>query len=108
MRLLQALRHIEVTFTSVAEDTDLDEKTIRNIFRDYVSELEAQFRFETPQWMGIDEIYLIKPRCVIANIQNNTIIDILANRNKDTVAQYLFQMKHRDNVQSVAMGMWAP
>ena len=96
------------TFASVAEDTGLDEKTIRNIFRDYVNELEAKFRFETPLWMGIDEIYLIKPRCVITNIQNNTVVDMLTNRNKDTVAKYLFQMKHRDKVQFVAMDMWAP
>ena len=33
---------------------------------------------------------------------------MLANRNKDTVAKYLFQMKHRDTVQFVAMDMWAP
>lgn len=96
------------TFASVAEDAGLDEKTIRNIFRDYVNELEAQFRFETPLWMGIDEIDLIKPRCVMTNIQDNTVVDMLANRNKDTVAKYLLQMKHRDKVQFVAMDMWAP
>lgn len=96
------------TFTSLAEETGVVEGTIRNIFRDYINELERTVRFETPQWMGIDEIYLIKPRCVITNIQNNTIVDMLANRNKDTVAKYLFQMKHRDKVQFVAMDMWAP
>lgn len=63
------------TFTSLADETGLDEKTIRNIFRDYVNELEAQFRFEAPKWIGIDEINLISPRCVISNIQNNTIVD---------------------------------
>ena len=62
------------TFASIADDTGLDEKTIRNIFRDYINELEAEFRFETPKWMGIDEIHLIKPRCVISNIRNNTIV----------------------------------
>jgi hypothetical protein len=35
--------------------------------------------------MGIDEIHLIKPRGVIANIQHNTIVELLPNRNKDTV-----------------------
>ena len=62
------------TFASIADDTGLDEKTIRNIFRDYINELEAEFRFETPKGMGIDEIHLIKPRCVISNIRNNTIV----------------------------------
>jgi transposase len=59
------------TFASIADDASLDEKAIRNIFRDYINELEAQFRLETPTWMGIDEIHLIKPRCVISNIRNN-------------------------------------
>lgn len=96
------------TFTSLADETGLDEKTIRNIFRDYVNELEAQFRFEAPKWMGIDEIHLIRPRCVISNIQNNTIVDMLVNRNKDTVIHYLSNLAGRHEVQYVAMDMWAP
>ncbi|MEO7326472.1 MAG: ISL3 family transposase, partial [Dokdonella sp.] len=97
------------TFASIADETGLDEKTIRNIFRDYINELEAQFRFETPKWMGIDEIHIInKPRCVVSNIQNNTIVDMLDNRNKDTVVKYLFKMPNRDKVQYVAMDMWTP
>jgi transposase len=58
--------------------------------------------------MGIDEIHLIKPRCVITNIQNNTVVDMLVNRNKDTVAKYLTRMAHHDKVQFVTMDMWAP
>ena len=96
------------TFASVAKETGLDEKTIRNIFRDHINVLEAQFRFESPKWMGIDEIFLIKPRCVIANIQNNTIVDLLPNRNKETVIKYLAKVANNDKVQFVAMDMWTP
>ena len=85
------------------------EGTIRNIFRDYINELEQTVRFETPKWMGIDEIHIInKPRCIVSNIQNNTIVDMLHNRNKDTVAKYLFKLPSRDRVQYVAMDMWTP
>jgi len=45
----QSLRR---TYASVAEEVGIDEKTVRNIFRDYINELEATFRFETPKWMG--------------------------------------------------------
>lgn len=96
------------TFASVADDTGLDEKTIRNIFRDYINELESTFRFETPKWMGIDEIHLIKPRGVISNIENNTIIELLPNRNKDTVIRYLYNLAGKDSIQYVAMDMWQP
>jgi len=96
------------TFASLAEETGVVEGTIRNIFRDYVNELEATVRFETPKWMGIDEIHLIKPRGVITNIQNNTVVELLANRNQDTIAKYLTSLKGKDQVRYVAMDMWRP
>jgi transposase len=101
----QSLRR---TFTSIAEDIGLDEKTVRNIFRDYVSELERSIRFETPTWMGIDEIHIIKPRCVISNIRCNTIVDLLPNRDRKTVINYLGNLDGRHQVQTVAMDMWTP
>jgi len=91
------------TFVSLADEIGVDEKTIRNIFRDYVNKLEKSVRFKTPQWLGIDEIHIIKPRCVLANIQNNTIIDILPNRNKPTVIDYLQRLPNRQTVRYVAM-----
>src|SRR5579875_2830370 len=64
------------TFVSISEDVGLDEKTVRNIFRDYINRLEETLRFETPKWLGIDEIHIIKPRCVITNIEERTLIDL--------------------------------
>lgn len=71
-------------FISIAEGIGVDEKTVRNVFRDYVNEMEVAFRFETPQWMGIAEINLLRPRCVISHSRNNTIVDLLRDRNKKT------------------------
>ncbi len=96
------------TFASIAEEVGIDEKTVRNIFRDYINELEAEFRFETPKWMGIDEIHLIRPRCVISNIRNNTIVNMLPNRDKKTVTNYLYNLPGKEEVQYVAMDMWTP
>jgi transposase len=101
----QSLRR---TYASIAEEVGVDEKTVRNIFRDYINELEAEFRFETPKWMGIDEIHLIKPRCVISNIRNNTIVNLLENRDKKTVINYLYTLQGKEDVQYVAMDMWMP
>ncbi|MDP3330614.1 MAG: ISL3 family transposase [Methylococcaceae bacterium] len=99
---------IKRTFTSIAEEVGITEGTVRIIFNDYIGELEQTVKFETPTWMGIDEIYLIKPRGVITNIRNNTAVEILKDRNKKTVADYLYRLKDRDNVQYVAMDMWKP
>jgi hypothetical protein len=34
------------TFVSISDDIGLDEKTIRNIFRDYINRLEKTVQFE--------------------------------------------------------------
>jgi len=99
---------IKRTFASVAEETGVVEGTIRNIFRDYINDLEQAIRFETPKWMGIDEIHLIKPRGVITNIQNNTVVELLPNRNKETIIKYLTGLQGKEEIAYVAMDMWAP
>ena len=99
---------IRRTFSSLAEETGVVEGTIRNIFHDHVDELERTVKFETPVWMGIDEIFLIKPRGVITNVQNNTVVDILANRNQETVIKFLMDLSDKEKIQYVAMDMWRP
>ena len=99
---------IKRTFASIAEEVGCTEFTVRSVFNDYVNELEKTIRFETPKWMGIDEIHLIKPRGVIANIQHNTIIELLPNRNKDTVARFLHHFEGKEHIRYVAMDMWTP
>ncbi|WP_439651889.1 helix-turn-helix domain-containing protein [Oceanobacillus alkalisoli] len=85
---------LEKMFTSVAEEIGVDEKTVRNIFNDYVDELEAQTDFRTPKWLSIDEVHLLKNyRCVITDVENKSVIDILRKRNKDTVISYLSKLQ---------------
>lgn len=102
----QSLTH---TFVSIALTVGVDEKTVRNIFSDYIERLSKTVDFETPKLMGIDEIHIIKkPRCVITNIEQNTIIDILPDRNKTTVVQYLSAISKKQNIRLVTMDMWKP
>ncbi|MFS0560644.1 ISL3 family transposase [Terribacillus sp. 179-K 1B1 HS] len=100
---------LEKTFTSVAEEIGVDEKTVRNIFNDYVAELEAQTNFRTPKWLGIDEVHLLKKyRCVITDVENKSVIEILQKRNKDNVLSYLSKLQDIDKIELVAMDMWNP
>ena len=100
---------LEKTFTSVAEEIGVDEKTVRNIFNDYVAKLEAQTDFRTPKWLGIDEVHLLKSyRCVIKDVENKSVIDILRKRNKDMVISYLSKLQDIDKIELVAMDMWRP
>jgi transposase len=99
---------IKNTFASIAEDIGVAEGTVKAVFNDYINELEKTVRFQTPQWMGIDEIHLIKPRGVITNIQNNTVVEVLQNRNKETMINYLGNLPNKDGIKYVAMDMWRP
>ncbi|MBU3627173.1 ISL3 family transposase [Polynucleobacter sp. JS-Safj-400b-B2] len=99
---------IKRTFASIAEEVGCTEFTVRAVFADYVQELEKTIRFETPKWMGIDEIHLIKPRGVITNIQNNTVVELLPNRNKETIIKYLSGLQGKKEIAYVAMDMWEP
>jgi len=96
------------TFTSLSEEIGLDEKTIRNVFKDYSRQLEKHINFATPKWLGIDEAHLLHSyRCVICNVKERTIVEILKNRNKPTVIDYLKQLPNKNNVEIVCMDMWA-
>jgi transposase len=102
----RSLRH---TFTSIAEEIGVAEGTIRNVFADHVAELERTVKFQTPTWMGIDEIHIIRrPRAVFSNLKNNTAVNLLPDRDKKTVARYLAGLPGREDVRYVAIDMWVP
>jgi transposase len=96
------------SFADIAAEVGCSEFAVRAIFNDYVNELQEKVRFETPKWMGIDEVRLVKPRGVIANIQNNTVVELLPNRSSETLARYLRRLDGRERIQYVAMDMWQP
>lgn len=97
------------TFLSVSDDIGVDEKTIRNIFHDYCEREDERLNFEMPKWLGIDEIHIIKkPRCVLTNIEHQTVIDMLDNRNKSTLLRYFTKRQDRSRIEFVAMDMWRP
>lgn len=102
-------RSLERTFTEVGLDVGVDEKTVRNIFNEYVAGLDAKYWPLTPNWIGIDELFLVrKPRCIFTNVQQRTIMDLLPTRDRKTVQEWLMQRQLRDLVEVVTMDMWKP
>jgi len=106
------VRHIESqafkrAFSHIADDVGVDEKTVRNIFNDYVLRMESELTFETPQVLGIDEVHIIKPRCVFTNIGEGTIVEMLPKRNKSDVIKFLTTLDASE-VRVVTIDMWNP
>jgi transposase len=101
----QAMRR---TNSSVAEEVGVTEGTIRLVFAEYVQRKYDAKRFATPRWLGIDKIHLIKPRCVLTNVEELTAFDILENRNMQTVATRLARLDHHKSIELVTIDMWRP
>jgi transposase len=97
------------TFVGVADDTGIHERTIRRLFALEVARLESEVHFETPRWLGIDEVHLVrKARCILTNVEQRTVIDMLTTRTKDVVSRYLYRMPDKQYIELVAMDMWQP
>lgn len=93
------------TFTSVADEVGVVEGTIRNVFRAHVEHLQATTVFQTPERLGIDELYLLKEaRAVFTNLRERTIIGVLDTRLKKTVTAHLRTLD-ADAVKVVAIDM---
>lgn len=96
-------------YSHVAKDVGVSDATVYGLFCDYKDETEKKVKFATPTIMGIDEIHLAKqPRCVITNIEERTIIEMLRDRNKPTVIKYLKGVKDPHVILRVTMDMWRP
>lgn len=94
------------TFTSIAEDTGTDEKTVRQVFSEYADELEQTHKVYTPEWLGIDEVHLTRQmRCVLTDVDRKKPLDILKDRNKPTVERWLLTYMDPKVVKVVTMDM---
>jgi transposase len=74
-----------------------------------VNRQEQAYHPATPKILGIDEAHLLHQyRCVLADVGERTIIDLLPNRNASTVMDYLQRMPRRDKIGIVCIDMWQP
>lgn len=102
-------RSLVRTFTDVADDVGVNEKTVRNIFREYVALLEEDREISAPAWLGIDELFLIrKPRCILTDVRRRSVVDLLAKRDKLSVSKWLTDLPGKQSVEVVTMDMWKP
>jgi transposase len=100
---------IKRTFSSVAEEVGLSEKTIRNIFYDYIKELDDQARWEGSMWIGIDEVKVGKSVvCVITDLKRRSLLDMLPNKKYNTLAECLITKADRFSIKAVCIDMCVP
>ena len=98
---------IEYTYAEIAKQVKVDEKTVRNIFDEYVAVLANEYQRETPVWLGIDEIKLKRFRAIFTNLHGRSLIDMLPDRYVSTVTAFLASMPDKDRITHVAIDMWS-
>lgn len=110
-RLVEQVEKIALlrTFADVARETGVDEKTVRRVTAAYIKRLEAAHKFQTPRWLGLDEVFIIKKaRGVVANVKDRCMVDLLPDRNKITIGNYVNNVLDRSKIEVVTMDMWVP
>lgn len=97
------------TFTALAKDIGVHEKTIRNVFHQHMVLADKNRHVITPRWLGIDELKIAGGyRGVFTDVKEKRILDIINNRKKTVVGKYLSNLPDKQRVEIVCMDMWEP
>lgn len=106
--VLHIERHcLRKTFAELSREVGVDDKTIRNVFDDYVTRLKQTVVFETPEILGIDELKIIgQYRAMITNVGKLALFDMLPTRNKADLLAYFKTMPGKDKVKVLTMDLW--
>jgi transposase len=97
------------TFAHLAAETGVSNMTVRAVFDDYSAKLGAALRIETPEFMSIVDICLIRRlRTVFTNTKGCLVIEMLANSEKKSVVRYLSGLPDHQRIRCVTMVMWRP
>lgn len=97
------------TNKDLAARLGLDEKTVRQVFNERLTQLNEEYAPVTPRVIGIDELFLGKRyRGIITNVEEKTLVDILPSRNKADIIDYLRGLKDKENIEIATMDMWGP
>lgn len=102
----QALRR---TFAQIAEDTGIDERSVRRIAADKIAEMDIGRKLVAPRQLGIDEVTVLRnPRAIFTDVDERRVLDLLETRTKPTVARWLQLLPQKEFVQVVTIDMWPP
>lgn len=94
------------SFAHVARQSGFDERTVRRIFDEHVEHLERTVKFVTPEWLGIDEVHLLKSaRAVFGNLKEFTVIEMLPTTTRRAIYGALVALPDRQRVEVVTIDM---
>jgi transposase len=77
------------TWSALAGELGLDPQTVSTIWNRWADAELARVKMDTPRWLGLDEIHIKgRARAVITNIEHRALVNMLPNRELDTLHAY--------------------
>lgn len=102
LRRAIAFAAVEHPAAKVADMLHVDDDLVDRIFVDYRDTVTANHTFHLPKTLGVDGSYIVgKYRCVIADVANNKILEILPHDSSKKLYKYFgsFPMWEREQVE---------
>jgi transposase len=100
---------LEKKFTEIADEVGVNEKTVRNLFKEHVEKLDSERVITAPEWLGVDELHILGDfRAMLTAPGEKKILDLLEKRDKATVLKWMKALPNRENVKVVTMDMHRP
>ncbi|MBR0148641.1 MAG: ISL3 family transposase [Lachnospiraceae bacterium] len=98
------------SFDDIAKEYDVSNGTARNVFKSFIREKKEELRFQTPAFIGLDEIKIKKlgELTVITDLEHKTLYDMLQGRNQTSLTEYFNQIPNRERVLWVCTDMYRP
>ena len=98
------------SFSDIANEYGVTNNTVKNVFKEFIREKENELRFQTPAFLGLDEIKIKKlgELTVITDLEHKTLYDMIEGRNQPSLTDYFFRMPNRERVLWVCTDMYRP
>lgn len=97
------------TFSDIADEVGVSEKSVRDAFTADAERREKARRISTPEWLAIDEVYLgTGEHCVVSDPLGQRVLELLPDNRQETLSKWLLQIPDRRSVKMVTIDMWLP
>ena len=98
------------SFDDIANEYGVTNNTVKNVFKEFIREKKKNLQFQTPAFIGLDEIKIKKlgELTVITDLEHKTLYDMMQGRNQPSLTEYFNQMPNRERVLWVCTDMYRP
>lgn len=100
---------IKRPFSDVASIQAVEETLVRRIFKEHAKRELAEFSYQAPRVLGVDENTLLgSQRFVMVDIEKGQLLDLVPSRSPDIVEEHLERMEDLHRVEVFCQDMWHP